>query len=63
MGAFLIYIATLSTSGGVIERHTAMVTMSRCLEAVKAAQVHVPSGGDAETTVTLYCSHTKPDEK
>jgi hypothetical protein len=54
---FLIYMATLSTSGGKVVSLHQMPSMDVCLKAVAGAQVKVPNGGDAETTVTLYCAH------
>ncbi len=53
---FLIWIATLSTSGGWIEKKYVMPNMETCLKATQAAQIKVPSGGDAETTVSLFCA-------
>jgi len=57
MKVFLIWIATLSTGGGLVEKYYIMPDMDTCLKAVSAAQVKIPNGGDAETTVSLFCVH------
>jgi len=56
---FLVYIATLSTSGGTVERYHTMPNMDVCQKAVAAAQVKIPNSGDAETTVALFCSASR----
>lgn len=60
VAVWLIYIATLSTGGGVVERRYPMKDMATCLAAVKAAQVRVPSGGDSESTVAIFCTTRGP---
>lgn len=55
MKVVLIWLATLSTSGGYIEREYRMPNMETCLAAVQKAQIKIPTGGDAETTVSLFC--------
>lgn len=56
ISAYLIYIATLSTSGGHVFKSYPMENMEACLKAVQVAQVKVPTGGDAESTVSLFCA-------
>ena len=60
MKIFLIWIVTLSTSGGINEKRYEMPSMETCIAAVKAAQIKVPNGGDAESTVSLFCAMGKP---
>lgn len=60
MTVILVWIITLSTSGGVTQREFPMPNMETCLEAVKAAQIHVATGGDAESTVSLFCATRRP---
>jgi len=55
----LIYIATLSTGGGQIEREFRMKDMETCVAAVSSAQIKVPSSGDAESTVSVFCVNSK----
>lgn len=55
----LIYIATLSTGGGQIEREFRMKDMETCATAVSNAQIKVPTGGDAESTVSIFCVNGK----
>lgn len=56
VAVWLIYIATLSTSGGMVKYRFPMKDMDTCLAAVKAAQVRTPNGGDAESTVAIFCA-------
>jgi len=52
----LVWIATISNSGYVREQHYPMPDEETCLRAVESAQIEVPEGGDAETTVSLFCA-------
>ena len=58
--AYLIWIATLSTSGGQYKDYYPVTDLKTCLEIVSKAQVKVPNGGDAESTVTIFCATQKP---
>ena len=51
---WLVFIAVHS-SGGVTENYYIMKDMETCLASVKAAQVKIPTGGDAEITNALFC--------
>lgn len=53
---FLYVIITMSTGGGPLVTKYEMPNMDTCLAAVSHAQVGVPSGGDAETSVTMFCA-------
>ncbi len=59
---FLVYIATLSTGGGHERHYYEMPDLKTCFEAVSNAQIKIPAGGDAETTVALFCVQTKEAE-
>jgi len=60
---FLVYIATLSTGGGMYQYEYKMPSIETCLETVKAAKVEIPSGGDAESTVAIFCANSTGDRK
>lgn len=55
----LIYMATISTGGGVIEKEFKMKDMETCIAAVSNAQIKVPAGGDAESTVSIFCVNSE----
>ncbi len=54
---FLIWLVTNSTSSSIVtEKRYVMPNMEVCIKAVEAAQVKIPTGGDAESTVSLFCA-------
>lgn len=58
---YLVYLLSYSTSGGFKEVRYVMPSHEACLKSVEAAQVHVPQGGDAESTVTIFCAQEKQE--
>lgn len=56
---FLIYLLSYSTSGGLTQYIYPMESQEACLASVKEARVEVPNGGDAESTVTVFCVNGK----
>ncbi len=52
---FLVYLLSYSTSGGLQQYLYPMKSQEACLASVKEARVEVPNGGDAESTVTVFC--------
>lgn len=59
IAVWLIWLATLGNGARLEEKAYPMADMEACLKAVEKAQVKVPSGGDAETTVSLFCANRK----
>jgi hypothetical protein len=53
---FLIWVVTLSTSGGIIQRGFPQATWAECIEAVREAKVSIPTSGDAESTISVFCA-------
>lgn len=51
---FLVYIVSQS-SGALTQYIYPMASQEACFQSVKEARVEVPSGGDAESTVTVFC--------
>jgi hypothetical protein len=56
MKILLYVIITMSTGGTPQVTTYEMTNLDVCLAAVSTAQVGVPSGGDAETSVTMFCA-------
>lgn len=56
---FLVYVLSFSTSGGLRQFVYPMASQEACLASVKEARVEVPNGGDAESTVTVFCVNGK----
>ena len=56
---FLVYLLSYSTSGGLQQYLYPMESLESCLASVKEARVEVPNGGDAESTVTVFCVNGK----
>jgi len=56
---WLIWLTTLGNGNRVEERAYPMIDMDACVKAVQSAQVKVPSGGDAETTISVFCVSKK----
>ena len=52
---FLVYLLSYSTSGGLQPYLYPIESQEACLTPVKEARVEVPNGGDAESTVTVFC--------
>jgi hypothetical protein len=53
---YLYYIISLSTGDAHPRMNRVrMESMQVCNEAVKAAKIEIPEGGDAESTVTVFC--------
>lgn len=52
---FLVYLLSYSTSGGLTQYIYPMESQEACRASVKEARVEVPNGGDAESTVTVFC--------
>lgn len=52
---FLVYLLSYSTGGGLTQYIYPMESLESCLASVKEARVEVPNGGDAESTVTVFC--------
>ncbi|UOF79394.1 hypothetical protein [Caudoviricetes sp.] len=54
----LVYIFT--TSGGVVtEKKYEVDNMETCLAIVHKSRILIPRGGDAESTVSLFCATEK----
>lgn len=60
---YLIYLLSTSTSGGHIQYVYPMESQEACIESVKTARVEVPNGGDAESTVTVFCASDKGERE
>ena len=56
---YLVYLLSVSTGGGLVEYIYPMPSQEACLASVKEAQIEVPGGGDAESTVTIFCVNGK----
>lgn len=54
---FMIWILTYATSGGMDEKRYIMPNMEVCNQAVKSAQIKIPQGGDAESTISIFCAY------
>lgn len=53
---YLYYVISLSTGDAQPKMsRVKMESMQICNEAVKASKVEIPEGGDAESTVTVFC--------
>ena len=56
MKILLYVIITMSTGGQPLVTTYEMENLDVCLAAVSTAKLGVPNGGDAETSVTLFCA-------
>lgn len=56
---YLVYAVTMTTSGSPSFMYFPQPSMDACIQVAAAAKVAVPMGGDAETTVSIFCSTTK----
>lgn len=55
MKAFLIALHISSTANGWYPEAYEMPDMETCLRSVEAAKIDIPSGGDAEAAIALFC--------
>lgn len=56
---YLVYLLSYSTSGGLTEYRYVQPSHEACLKSVETAQINAPHGGDAESTVTIFCAQEK----
>lgn len=56
---FLV-VMTLTSTGDSFQRdYHKMPDMETCIECVESAKIAIPSGGDAEAIVSMYCAKDK----
>ena len=53
---FLITFVLTNTGGNFQIYYTGMPDMPTCLECLKTARINIPSAGDAEAVVVMYCA-------
>lgn len=56
---FLVVLTLASTGGSFKRDYHIMPDMETCIECVESAKLGVPSGGDAEAIVAMYCAKDK----
>ena len=57
MNTIFLAVFFIAATGGYFDTHYyPMPDMATCLEAVDKAKVEVPSGGDAESSIALFCT-------
>jgi hypothetical protein len=60
MNTIFLAIFFITAAGGYFDTHYyPMSDMETCLEAVDKAKVEVPSGGDAESSIAMFCTEGK----
>ena len=57
---FFIMLTLSSTGDNWRVRYTIMPDMEACQECLKTARINIPTGGDAEAAVIIYCAKNKP---
>ena len=57
---FFIILTLSSTGDNWRSRYTVMPNMEACQECLKTARINIPTGGDAEAAVVMYCAKNKP---
>jgi len=56
---FLVVLLLSSTGGPVKYTHYKMPDMYTCQRVIATSKIEIPTGGDAEAAIAMYCTYDK----